>query len=198
LIFSHCKRTGSIRNFKRGAADKAGGLHGPNVRVERRLADGAAGGKVSARTRGWAPAMLWRSDLWAAASSPPRLTTALCQHGSLQTTPASSDWGEACFRSMNAKLCRRDLWPLQCSNRSNTGRQLHAARRTPARVKPLGHSPTFARTSAHAIAAELRHSLGTHNLRQTSTSRLLGPNVRHERRLAGGAAGGKTSARWRG
>jgi hypothetical protein len=41
LIFSHCKRTGSIRNFKRGAADKAG-LHGPNVGVERQLLAGCA------------------------------------------------------------------------------------------------------------------------------------------------------------
>jgi hypothetical protein len=35
----------------------------PNVRVERRLTAGAARCKVSARTRGWAPALLWRSDL---------------------------------------------------------------------------------------------------------------------------------------
>jgi hypothetical protein len=51
LIFSHCKRTGSIRNFKRGAADKAG-WHGPNVRHERRLWAGAASSKTSARWRG--------------------------------------------------------------------------------------------------------------------------------------------------
>jgi hypothetical protein len=51
LIFWHRKWTSLCRTFKRGTTDRAG-LHGPNVRHERRLAAGAAGGKTSARWRG--------------------------------------------------------------------------------------------------------------------------------------------------
>jgi hypothetical protein len=38
-------------------------LLAPNVRVERQIADGAAGGKLSARTRGWAPGSGSQHDL---------------------------------------------------------------------------------------------------------------------------------------
>jgi hypothetical protein len=75
---------------------------------------------------------------------PLRLIASLCQRSSVQATRAFSDKGEACFRSMPAKLCRRDLWALQRFNESYTGRPLHAARCTLARVVPHGHSPTFA------------------------------------------------------
>jgi hypothetical protein len=125
-------------------------LFSPNVRVERRLEASAAGCKVSARTRGWAPACLRRFDLSTTAPSPSRLIAALCQRSSLQTTPAFRDRGEACLRSMTDELCRRDLWALQYANQSNTGRLLHAARCTPAPVMPLGRSPTFAQASAQA------------------------------------------------
>jgi hypothetical protein len=45
---------------------------------------------------------------------------------------------------MTAKLGMRDLWALQRFDESYTGRPLHAARCTLARVMPLGRSPTVA------------------------------------------------------
>jgi hypothetical protein len=152
-----------------GAGD-IGGLVWPNVRVERRLADGAAGGKVSARTRGWAPAWLQRSDLSTAALAPPRLIAALCQRSSCQTTPAFSDWGAACYGS---KTTSRRLRTLGAADRQHEphgpafagGRVAgHLERTRPEGAPPALHEPLRRQLPLNFAACFARATFANHYL----------------------------------